>query len=101
MMDVMKSATYRTTVNERNGVKERSYTQSNGRSLYDRHLLMVIHECNGVISLETHDGISKDISKVISCSFSACLVEVHVQRHVEETRLCVRQRGIHGLVSEK
>jgi len=78
MMDVVKSATYRTTVNERNGVKERSDTQSNGRSLYDRHLLMVIHECNGVISLEAHDSISKDISKVISCSFSACLVEVHV-----------------------
>jgi hypothetical protein len=57
------------------------------------HSLMVVHERDGVAGPGFDDGVVEDLAQVVRRTALARLVEVVVQRHVEERGLSKNKRG--------
>ena len=50
---------------------------------------MVINKSDRVIGLDLNDRVVQDLAEIVPGPLPACLIEVHVQRHVKEGRLTI------------
>ena len=55
-----------------------------------KNTLVIINKGNCMVRLDLDDRVVKYSSQVISCAFSTCSMEIHMQRHIKK---CSLQKG--------